>query len=73
MSKDGQFDGKQTTYYPDGSLKSEATYKNGKLQGKKQTYAEKQKPQVDKKEIDSKKEKENKEKVKGIQKDVKKP
>ena len=40
--KDGQFDGKQETFYPDGSLKSESTYKNGQLQGKVKTYAEKQ-------------------------------
>ena len=52
------------TFYPDGSLKSEATYKDGKLQGKKKTYAEKQKPQTDKKEIDAKKEKEQ-ERAKG--------
>ena len=52
--KNGQFEGKQETFYPDGSLKSEAFYKNGKLQGKKKTYAEKEKPQGDKKETDKK-------------------
>ena len=73
--KNGQFDGPQLTFYSDGSLKSEATYKDGKLQGKKKTYAEKQKPLTDKKEGDVKKEKEKETKVKSndLNKGVKKP
>jgi antitoxin component YwqK of YwqJK toxin-antitoxin module len=46
-------------YYPDGSLKSESVYKNGKIQGKVKTYSEPQKPQMDPKE----KEKAEKEKM----------
>lgn len=53
----GQFDGKQESFYQDGSMKSEATYQDGVLKGKKKTYAEKQKPQADKKEMDVKKDK----------------
>ena len=69
----GQFNGKQESFYPDGSLKSEATYKNGVLQGKKKTYAEKQKPQDDAKDIKKDKEKEIKGNmdVKGQGKDLK--
>ena len=45
--KEGEFNGKQESFYPDGQLKSEATYKNGVLQGKKKTYAEKAQPKTD--------------------------
>ena len=51
----GQFNGKQESFYPDGSMKSEATYKDGALKGKKKTYAEKQKPMPVDKEKDTKK------------------
>ena len=53
----GQFNGKQESFYQDGSLKSEATYKDGVLKGKKKTYAEKQKPLVDKDQLEKDKEK----------------
>ena len=53
----GQFNGRQESFYPDGSLKSEAVYKNGELQGKKKTYAEKEKPMQEVKEKDMPKEK----------------
>ena len=57
-------------------MKSEATYKDGKLQGKVTTYGEKQKPQMDAKDKEKamekeKMEKEKAEKEKALERDKK--